>query len=546
MTVSRTFELYRRNWLLILGFAGLSLWLGYTAPEQPSFVAAFMAAGLLVTIVVARPAAPPRMFLGAMAAVLIGYPFLGRGFAYIGVPPVFIGEIVLALGLATAVVNRRRWDAFHSRVAWVLVGVGVWGAFRTVPYLGTYRVDALRDAVVWGYGAFALLLVPLILQRGLLERVPAWFAGCIPWFLLWAPIAFTLSLAFGAQLPYFPGTTNVRILSVKPGDFGVHLGGIAAFLLLGLHRFPLARTQVSAIGRRWLHRAEAFWWIVWLLGFVAVASLNRGAMLAMLVAGGVVVLLRPGVAGRRVAWVSGIVVVFVLTLYAFDVTIERDGRDISARQVVDNTLSIAGSQPGAGGNLEGTKRWRLMWWEKIMGYTIHGQYFWTGKGFGINLAVDDGFKGSSGFLRSPHNGHLTVLARSGVPGIALWILLHSSFVIALVGAHLRSRRRGQELVALMSIWVLAYWSAFMVNATFDVALEGPHVGIPFWSLFGLGLALIIQSQRAISVKPGSQQGLRRSQSHNVPAPTAAVHHHFAQAAIKPGAARRYPRLPHDQ
>ena len=36
---------------------------------------------------------------------------------------------------------------------------------------------------------------------------------------------------------------------------------------------------------------------------------------------------------------------------------------------------------------------------------------------------DDGFQcDSDGLLRNPHNGHLTMLARSGVPGLLLWIL----------------------------------------------------------------------------------------------------------------------------
>jgi hypothetical protein len=32
-----------------------------------------------------------------------------------------------------------------------------------------------------------------------------------------------------------------------------------------------------------------------------------------------------------------------------------------------------------------------------------------------------------------------------------------------------------------------YWIAAMVNMSFDPYLEGPHGGIWFWTLFGLGL-----------------------------------------------------------
>ena len=55
-------------------------------------------------------------------------------------------------------------------------------------------------------------------------------------------------------------------------------------------------------------------------------------------------------------------------------------------------------------------------------YTIGGEYFWSGKGYGINLADADGFQVTAdGSLRAPHNGHIEVLARAGVPGLLLWI-----------------------------------------------------------------------------------------------------------------------------
>ena len=31
----------------------------------------------------------------------------------------------------------------------------------------------------------------------------------------------------------------------------------------------------------------------------------------------------------------------------------------------------------------------------IIDYTVFGDYFWTGKGFGISLADDDGFQGTA-------------------------------------------------------------------------------------------------------------------------------------------------------
>ena len=51
-----------------------------------------------------------QLFLLVLGALLMGYAFLGRGFAHLGVPPVYLGEMVLALGLvatATAAVRSR-------------------------------------------------------------------------------------------------------------------------------------------------------------------------------------------------------------------------------------------------------------------------------------------------------------------------------------------------------------------------------------------------------------------------------------------------------
>lgn len=79
----------------------------------------------------------------------------------------------------------------------------------------------------------------------------------------------------------------------------------------------------------------------------------------------------------------------------------------------------------------------------VINYTVFGEHFWTGKGFGINLANVDGFQVyADQSLRSPHNGHLTMLARGGVPGLFFWVLLQASFALALFRTYLADRRAG--------------------------------------------------------------------------------------------------------
>jgi len=79
-----------------------------------------------------------RAFLVALAALLVGYMFLGRGFAHLGRPPIYVGEFVLLVGLVATTVAfvRLRLPLRFSPVVWLLLGFMVLGLARTVPYLG--------------------------------------------------------------------------------------------------------------------------------------------------------------------------------------------------------------------------------------------------------------------------------------------------------------------------------------------------------------------------------------------------------------------------
>jgi O-antigen ligase len=242
-----------------------------------------------------------------------------------------------------------------------------------------------------------------------------------------------------------------------------------------------------------------------------VAATNRGGFLAVLAALLVVGALEPAVAGRRlVAYgmtaVAAAAVIVLLSVSLRDTSqmgAVTEERALSPAQVVENIVSIVGRESQRG-NLSSTKEWRLDWWRTIVDYTFFGRYFWMGKGFGINLADDDGFQVATedqAPLRSPHNAYMTVLARMGVPGIVLWVALQICFALSLVRAYFRARHVGALWWARLNLWILGYWCAFLVNASFDVFLEGPQGGIWFWSLLGLGVAALEVQRRDMPTAP---------------------------------------------
>ena len=99
---------------------------------------------------------PLRVFHQALIALLVGYAIFGRGLAHVGLPPLYIGEVVLALGMIGTIVSAPRLRGGPIRL--LIVAFMAWGALQTIPYVGRDGINAFRDAVTWGYALFALMV----------------------------------------------------------------------------------------------------------------------------------------------------------------------------------------------------------------------------------------------------------------------------------------------------------------------------------------------------------------------------------------------------
>ena len=420
------------------------------------------------------PTAPGSRYTAVLGACLLGYALLGKAFAYVGVPPLFIGEVLLVVGLVVAASTGRVGEALASgplRVWGVLL---VWTLARTLPYLGRDGLDAPRDAMLVGYGAFAVVVASLVLADP--ERLVGWVRQYRRFVVVMLALAWAVYLVtrlYEGALPELPWAPTVKVPTAKGGDLMVHMAAIVAFLMVGLMRSTPLLLVAAAFSS----------------GIIMIS--NRGGMLAFMLGLGLAWLMRPQGTGAGKVVYAFVFLVAVGAVVGPMVQLQVQGgdRDLSVEQVVENVKSVfvrSGSDA-----LDGTKRWRLLWWSEIADYTLAGPYFWTGKGFGVNLAESDGFVVEEGDgLRSPHNGHLTVLARAGVPGLALWLLLHGAWFASVVGAWRRARRARQRRWVAVFAWLACVWLACLVNASFDVFLEGPMGGVWLWTVVGVGVAAV--------------------------------------------------------
>lgn len=443
---------------------------------------------------------PRRVFHGALLGLLVGYAFMGRGLAHVGVPPLYVGELVLGLGLVSALVSIR--ELRLGPIGFLLIAYMAWGAARTIPYLGEYGIDSLRDGVSWGYALFALIVSQSIGGQHF-WRITDVYRTVIPVYCLWIPMTLVFGRTSGGA-----GSSDGSLINPKAGDVGVLLAGIAAFILLGLYSWPRSRPRVP----------EWIMWLIWLPAAALVAIFNRGGTAAMAAAAAVIFFVR---LPRR--WLPPIFFTLITAVLLVWVNPKVDfgsGRSISVTQVVENVTSIVTSGDNAA--LEGTKEFRLRWWGEIVDYTLFGPYFWTGKGFGVNLADDDGFQITADHsLRAPHNGHLEILARAGVPGALLWLLLNAAIGISLLQAAGRARALGRAYWVAVDGWLFVAWAASLVNASFDPYLQGPQGGIWFWVTVGLAIVAVEASTRYDPQTPPRSTG----QTADGPPGRPAIHEH---------------------
>lgn len=429
------------------------------------------------------------IFLRILGLWLLGYAYFGKGFAYIGIPPIYVDSFLMAIGVLYLFLQPR-WVLLSKDLSFTLLLLFmVWGAARTLPYIPIFGLDAIRDSVIWSYALVAFVLGYLTWKFPLEDWVLPWYIRAMGWLPFWVPIALGVRWLFGEVLPRLPWGPEggVPVVHVKAGDAAVHLAGLLAFWLL-----IQPYLGNPGVGKR-------LFWFGWLVSFITVAAMNRGGFLSIVF---VAFILAFHVNVLRWIRVAMIIIGFAVALALLDIEVDVGSeRKISFDQLITNMASIFTEIEGFSG--EGSKWWRLMWWSEILNYTVFGPYFWTGKGFGINLADDDGFQVTSdGSLRSPHNGHLTILARAGVPGFALWVLFFTLLLGRLWLIYWRWRSRGERFQAGLRLWTFSYLLAGIVNGAFDVYLEGPQGGIWFWAIVGFGIGLLLKEGRLIPGESG--------------------------------------------
>jgi hypothetical protein len=164
---------------------------------------------------------------------------------------------------------------------------------------------------------------------------------------------------------------------------------------------------------------------------------------------------------------------------SFEVKQNFQGRTTGLNQIINNFNSFIGntSEFKFNNTLNNNIIWRFAWWSSIVQNTIEDKNIFTGIGSGADLVKNSGVFVEDEKLRAPHSIHFNLLARYGFLFFLIWI---SWIIYTLRPLFLNNLNGDQYLIALFIL-------AFLINASFDVYLEGPMGSFPFWTFVGLFL-----------------------------------------------------------
>jgi hypothetical protein len=385
------------------------------------------------------------------------YAFLNKGIAYS-----YLVEILFVVGLVILLKDFKNLEIVWNRPVQILLGLIAICFLFIIRALGKYPfMEIIRDSFIINYALFVFILFMLRDEIAYVkERIFAVYK--------WYPIVACCSFLLFTYFPFFETFIlfgKIPLLLYKFGDMGVQLLISSLLMLNGYVK----------MSKRWAILNT----VLTIYLFLVIAAYSRSGALSYLVGMGLffVFMKNKELKQTLIQYLKFAPLVGLIAISFYVGTKVQDnfqGRKVGLDQLKENALSIVGQN--SDGTLSDNKAWRLLWWAKIIDYTFTSENFALGKGLGMSLAQEDEIdKPGEGDLRSPHNFHLNILARFGVPIFLIWcywLFLHFKIF------------RDSELSS-ENLMYLSIFAAFIVNASFDVYLEGPMGAFPFWTFLGI-------------------------------------------------------------
>ena len=397
-----------------------------------------------------------RVYIKLYFLVLLLYVFFNKGVAYS-----YMAEFLLVAGVFILFINRKQFEIGLDRKQ-ILVGIFILISFLFI-LVGVFQysiLNVLRDSLAFQYAWFAFIIY-------FFKNYYVYIWERVLQIYKWVPLILFLNFFLFYFLFLYLPPINIfgdqNIITYKNGDKSVHLLISTIFMFMYSDKYS----------RKWLVANT----ILIVINFLILLAFTRSGSVAYILSlFSFFFFSKKKILNEYIRkllkYVPIIMILGMGIFIAIDIQGDAQGRTITLSQITDNFSSIVSSD--IDGSLTDNKIWRLVWWAKLVNESFTLQHFFVGKGLGMSLAGNDNLNSDEN-LRSPHNFHLTILARFGYIVFITW--LYWLFVIF---KPLFTRKLEGKTLAITSILL-----AFIINGSFDVFFEGPMGAFPFWTFVGL-------------------------------------------------------------
>lgn len=397
-----------------------------------------------------------RLYIRFYLIIMLLYAFFNKGIAYS-----YLAEILLITGVILIFLNRKLFEIYlNKKQIIIIILISLMFIYILFGLIKYNAFNVIRDSLAFQYVWFTIILFYFKDERKFIWDSLIQIYKWIPLVLF---LNFILFYYLFLNLPPIEIFGGQHILLYKNGDKSLHLLVSSILMILFTEKYT----------RNWLifNSILIFINLLILLAFTRSGSVAYLAGVFCFFFFSKTSLITDGL--RKVLKYIPLLLIIVFGVFAaIEIEGDAQGRTISLSQITDNFSSIVSSD--IDGSLTDNKVWRLVWWAKLLNESFTLEHFLIGKGLGMSLAGND-LTSVDENLRSPHNFHLTIIARFGYIIFFIWF-----YWLWLLFKPLFTKRLSGRTLGLTSILL-----AYIINGSFDVFFEGPMGAFPFWTLVGL-------------------------------------------------------------
>jgi O-antigen ligase len=434
-------------------------------------VAATIGLSLLVLVHVRR--ADLELWQVLLLISLTGYIILNYGFEnvaiHVGGFPIIVSYGLMYTSLALAVSSCRHLilSALKEPAMVCLLALLLLSFLHLVVDIPSYGLWAVRDSTICLDGLFFLLGLLWTMRRNSTIPLMKW--------LIWV---FVLNCVYELS---FPWGEKLQEWSPESGIF-LHVP------ILGFYHSTYIFSLTGALFCIFL-AGNVIRWPRWILFLLAMAQLfglaiqqNRSMYVGIVTV--LILLVLLGETGKSwkllMVLSSMLMVLFLLTAVA---GVELSGRigPVNFAFFKEHIRSISGAEGTPGSNVQSRFDWADEAFRHFYAHPL------IGDGFGqplVNYVDAD----NGALVRQPHNSNVTVLARLGAIGFAIWVIFHFCLVKRFIHAY-RRRRYCDEMLFELVLWLFMFYVIFMIVTSVEPGLEFPSGAIPFYFFVGLAVGL---------------------------------------------------------